>query len=83
MTNDLFTLCASRGLTHSRRHFSTELLGAAHNYASSNRHRRPSDTALLHLIRWLLARGRYVLALHCLQMLVWPERPDRKLWSFR
>lgn len=83
MINDLYDMMAKRGLTHSRRHFSTTLLGAAHNYATSNRHGRPSDSTLLHLIRWLLDRGRYILALHCLQMLVWPDRPDRKLWSFR
>lgn len=83
MMNDLFALCSSRGLTHSRRHFSTELLGAAHNYATTNRHGRPSDSALLHLIRWLYDRGRYILALYCLQKLVWPERPDRRLWSSR
>jgi hypothetical protein len=80
MTDDLFNLMASRGLTRSRRHFSTELLGTAHNYATSNRSGRPSDSAMLHLIRWLYDRHRYILAIYCLQMLVWPNRPDRKLW---
>ena len=79
MIDDLFNLMAKSGLTRSRRHFSVELLGAAHNYATSNRDGRPSDSAMLHLIRWLYARRRYVLAIYCLQMLVWPDRPDRKL----
>lgn len=81
MTTDaLFTFLARAGCTRSRRHFSVELLGAAHNYATSNRDGRPSDSVMLHLIRWLYDRRRYVLAIYCLQMLVWPDRPDRKLW---
>lgn len=80
MIEELYQLMAHRGLARSRRHFSTELLGAAHNYAASNRGGRPSDTMMLHLVRWLYNHRRYWLALQCLQMLVWPDRPDRKLW---
>jgi len=83
MIDDLYEIMASRGLTHSRRHFSTELLGAAHNYATANRGCRPSDTVMIHLIRWLHRRRRYVLALLCLQMLLWPDRPHQRLWCWR
>lgn len=82
-TETLYMLMLRSKCTHSRRHLSTELLGAAHNYATSNRDARPSDTAMLHLIRWLCDRRRYILAAHCLQMVVWPDRPDRKLWWLR
>jgi hypothetical protein len=70
-TETLYMLMLHSKCTHSRRHFSSELLGAAHNYATSNRHGRPSDSAMLHLARKLLDNRRYILAAHVLQMLVW------------
>ena len=73
----LYKLMAGCGLTTSRRHFSREWLGAAPNYACLRGDRLPSDTAMLHLIRKLLERRRYILAAQVMRMLVWPEQPDR------
>lgn len=76
---DLYDLMARRGLTHSRRHYSTEWLGLAPNYACLRGDRPPSDSAMLHLARKLLSKRRFILAAHVLQMLLWPENPDRRV----
>ena len=76
---DLYDLMARRGLTHSRRHYSTEWLGLAPNYACLRGDRPPSEAATLTLIRKLLDRRRYILAAHVLRVLIWPYQPDRKL----
>lgn len=73
----LYELMAGRGLTTSRRYFSREWLGAAPNYACLRSDRLPSDSAMLHLARKLIDQRRYILAAHVLQMLVWPQNPDR------
>jgi len=65
------------GLVTSRRKLSTEWLGAAPNYVCLRGDRLPSDSAMLHLIRKLLERRRYILAAQVMRMLVWPEHPDR------
>ena len=77
--DQLYALMAERGLTVSRRHLSREWLGAAPNYVCLRGDRLPSDSAMLHLIRKLLDHRRYILAAYVLRMLIWPDRPDRKL----
>ena len=77
--DQLYELMAGRGLTTSRRHFSRQWLGAAPNYACLRGDRLPSDSAMLHLARKLIDQRRYILAAHILQMLVWPQNPDRPL----
>ena len=50
----IYHLLQRRGLTHSRRHASTELFGAAANYLCLRGDRGPSEKALIHLFRRLL-----------------------------
>lgn len=75
----LFTLLRARGLTQSYRHFSTFWLGGAPNYACLRGDRLPSDAAMVRLIRLLIDHRRYFLAACVLRMLLWPDRPDRRL----
>lgn len=81
--DQLFSLMANRGLTHSRRHLSTEWLGAAPNYACLRGDRLPSEAAMLHLIRKLIEQRRLILAACCLRLLLWPDAPDRRFpWAW-
>ena len=50
---DIYTELERRGLTHSRRHASRELFGAADNYLSLCGDRGPSERAMIHLFRRL------------------------------
>lgn len=60
--SSLYHLFAARGLTHSRRHFSSDWLGAAPNYMALRRDRPPSKDVLVALFQKLWRRGAYILA---------------------
>lgn len=83
MMYNLYSLFRSKGLTHSQRHFSVELLGASHNYVVVNKDRGPSYAVLLHLVRWLFEHRRPVLALQCLWLMIWPDRRPSSWWWWR
>lgn len=59
---DFYCLLAKRGLTTSRRDYSTYYLSMAPNYACLRGDRGPSDRALINLFRRLLDERRYWLA---------------------
>lgn len=74
---DLYHLLRSRGLTHSRRHFSREWCGAAPNYACLRGARQLPDHIVLHIIRRLIKERRFILAGYVMRQLLWPETPER------
>ena len=63
LLDDIYCEIRERGLVRSRRGFSREFLGRAHNYATAGKTRtRPSSDALLSLSRRLIEVGASDLA---------------------
>ena len=68
---DFYPFLLRRGLTSSLRHYSTEWLGTASNYACLRGARGPSERALIHLFQRLWTTGRYILACRVARALLW------------
>ena len=63
-----------RGLTRSRRHFSSHWLNSAENYLALRGERGPSANALIRLFQRLWGQGRVVLATRVAWTILWlPE----------
>lgn len=67
-----------RGLTTSRRHFSTQWLGAADNYLCLRGKREPSADLLVSLFQRLCRDGRFMLAIHVGWSILWMTREARR-----
>jgi hypothetical protein len=80
---DLYHLLHSRGLTHSRRHFSREWCGAAPNYACLRGERGLPEQIVLRILRRLIRERRFILAAYLARELLWPEAPERLLMAAR
>lgn len=79
---DLYALLSARGLTHSKRHFSREWLGArAANYYCLRGDRGLPEHVILRVLRRLIRERRYILAAYVARELLWPAAPDRLLRS--
>lgn len=67
-----------RGLTDSRRHFSSAWLGRAENYLCLRGERGPSADALIALFQTLWREGRFMLAARVAWAVLWhPEEARR------
>ena len=81
MTNhadiSIYRLFLKRGLTRSRRHFSTEHLGAAPNYLVLRGERGPSAKALIGLFQKLWRQGRLLLAIRVGWTILWMPEGQR------
>lgn len=68
----------ARGLTHSRRHFSREWLGAAENYTVLRADRGPSADVLIGLFQKVWREGRLGLAVWLAWMILWMSPEARR-----
>jgi len=69
--SDIYHLLQRAKLTHSRRHASRELFGAADNYLALCGDRGPSERALIHLFRRLWEERHWLLAFRVARMILW------------
>ena len=67
-----------RGLTTSRRHFSTHWLDAAENYVCLRSGRGPSADVLVGLFQRLWCERRFMLAIHVGWSVLWMTREARR-----
>ena len=75
---DIYHHFLERGLTDSRRHFSSAWLGRAVNYLCLRSGRGPSADALIELFQTLWREGRLVLAARVAWAVLWlPEGARR------
>lgn len=75
--SSLYHLFERRGLTNSRRHFSTDWLGAAPNYMALRRDRPPSTDVLVALFQKLWHRGAFTLAARVAWIILCPPGRSR------
>lgn len=76
--SSLYHLFKRRGLTRSRRQFSSEWLGAAPNYIALRGCRAPSPDVLVNLFQKLCRKGAFILAARVALMILWPSRGSRQ-----
>ena len=68
----------SRGLSHSRRHFSREWLGTAENYTALRAGRGPSADVLIGLFQKVWREGRLGLAIRLAWLILWTPPEARR-----
>ena len=73
----IYHLFETRGLTRSRRQFSSQWLGSAENYLALRGERGPSANVLIGLFQKLWAQGRLLLAVRVGWLILWMPEADR------
>ncbi|WP_368933679.1 DUF6626 family protein [Brevundimonas naejangsanensis] len=75
---DIYHYFLERGMTDSRRHFSSAWLGRAENYMCLRAGRGPSADVLITLFQTLMREGRLMLAARVAWAVLWlPEEARR------
>lgn len=75
---DIYHHFLERGLTDSRRHFSSAWLGRAENYMCLRSGREASANALVELFQTLVREGKLVLAARVAWALLWLPQEARR-----
>ena len=73
---DFYHPLARRGLTTSRRDYSSYYLGMAENYACLRGERTPSPTALINLFRRLWEERHFILAARVAWAILWEDHSE-------
>lgn len=73
----IYHLFQQRGLTRSRRDFSSRWLNSAENYLALRGERGPSANVLIGLFQKLWAQGRLLLAVQVGWLILWMSEADR------
>ncbi|WEK41161.1 MAG: hypothetical protein P0Y50_06025 [Candidatus Brevundimonas colombiensis] len=75
---DIYHYFLERGLTDSRRHFSSAWLGRAENYLCLRAGREASADALIELFQTLVREGKLVLAVRVAWAVLWMKPEARR-----
>lgn len=75
---DIYQHFRARGLTDSRRHFSSAWLGRAENYMCLRSGREASADALIELFQTLVREGRLMLAARVAWTTLWLRKEARR-----